>query len=95
MPGIPEALTAVVNAGPGVSTHDCPRARHGELLRLGPTLLGTQTVSSYSATLSISPLDTTKSHLITAVYSGDVNFATSTSNPVSPSGGAAGPIPSP
>jgi hypothetical protein len=79
--GIPEALTAVVNAAAGVSTSTAPTGTVS--FYDGTTLLGTQPVSSYSATLSNLALDTTKSHLITAVYSGDANFAPSTSNPVS------------
>ncbi len=81
MPGTPEALTAVINAGAGVSTSTAPTGTVS--FYDGATLLGTQQVSSYSATLSNLALDTTKSHLVTAVYSGDANFAASTSNPVS------------
>jgi trimeric autotransporter adhesin len=80
-PGIPEAFTAVVNAAPGVSTTIAPTGTVS--FYDGTTLLGTEQVSSYSATLSNVMLDTTKSHLITAVYSGDTNFAGSTSNSVS------------
>ena len=80
-PGIPEALTAVVNAASGVSTSLAPTGSVS--FYDGSTLLGTQQVSSYSATLSNVMLDTTKAHLITAVYSGDTNFAGSTSNAVS------------
>lgn len=79
--GIPVALTAVVNAASGVSTSIAPSGTVS--FYDGSTLLGTQQVSSYSATLSNLTLDTTKSHLITAVYSGDTNFAGSTSNAVS------------
>ena len=80
-PGIPEAFTAVLAAASGstggtsitgtVSFYD------------GNTLLGTATVTSYAATLSSVALDTTKSHLITAVYSGDTNWAAVTSAPLS------------
>jgi hypothetical protein len=80
-PGIPEALTAVVNAAAGVSTTIAPTGTVS--FYDGSTLLGTQQVSSYSATLSNVSLDTTKAHLITAVYSGDSNYAGSTSNAVS------------
>jgi trimeric autotransporter adhesin len=80
-PGIPVALTTVVNAAAGVSTSIAPTGTVS--FYDGSTLLGTQQVSSYSATLSNVMLDTTKSHLITAVYSGDANYAGSTSNAVS------------
>ena len=80
-PGIPMAFTAVVNAAAGVSTSIAPTGTVN--FYDGTTLLGTEQVSSYSATLSNVMLDTTKSHLITAVYSGDTNFAGSTSNAVS------------
>ena len=79
--GIPVALTAVVNAAAGVSTSVAPTGTVS--FYDGATLLGTQQVSSYSATLSNITLDTTKSHLVTAVYSGDTNYAGSTSNAVS------------
>jgi trimeric autotransporter adhesin len=79
--GIPVALTAVVNAAAGVSTSIAPTGTVS--FYDGATLLGTQQVSSYSATLSNLMLDTTKSHLVTAVYSGDTNYAGSTSNAVS------------
>jgi multisubunit Na+/H+ antiporter MnhB subunit len=79
--GIPVALTAVVNAASGVSTSIAPTGTVS--FYDGATLLGTQQVSSYSATLSNIMLDTTKSHLVTAVYSGDTNYAGSTSNAVS------------
>ena len=80
-PGIPEALTAVISAAAGISTTIAPT---GTVTFFdGSTLLGTQPVSSYSATLSNVMLDTTKSHLITAIYSGDTNYAGSTSNSVS------------
>jgi hypothetical protein len=79
--GIPVALTAVVNAASGVSTSTAPTGTVS--FYDGTTLLGTQQVSSYSATLSNIMLDTTKSHLVTAVYSGDTNYAGSTSNAVS------------
>ena len=80
-PGIPESFTAVVNAAPGVSTTIAPTGTVS--FYDGATLLGTEQVTSYSATLSNVTLDTTKAHLITAVYSGDTNFAGSTSNSVS------------
>ncbi len=80
-PGIPVALTAVINAAAGISTSLAPTGTVS--FYDGATLLGTQQVSSYSATLSNISLDTTKAHLVTAVYSGDTNFAGSTSNAVS------------
>jgi hypothetical protein len=49
----------------------------------GSTPLGTAQLASNTATLSNVTLSTTTSHLITAVYSGDNNWTTSTSTPVS------------
>jgi hypothetical protein len=48
----------------------------------GTTLLGSALLALNSATLSNVTLATGISHVITAVYSGDVNWAASTSNPV-------------
>lgn len=80
-PGIPEALTAVVNAAAGVNSGT---AITGSVSFYdGTTLLGTATISSYAATLNNVSLDTTKAHLLTAVYSGDTNWAASTSAPLS------------
>lgn len=48
----------------------------------GTTLLGTGTLAANVATLGNITLSTTAAHQITAVYSGDNNWATSTSTPV-------------
>jgi trimeric autotransporter adhesin len=80
-PGIPEALTAVVNAASGVNSGT---AITGSVSFYdGTTLLGTATISSYAATLNNITLSTTTAHLLTAVYSGDTNWAASTSAPLS------------
>lgn len=78
--GTPETLTATV----------APQTPSGSTYTItgtvsfydGTTLLGTQALTSNTATLPNVTLSTTTTHSITAVYSGDTNWATSTSTAV-------------
>jgi len=79
--GIPEAFTAVLAPASGSTGND--NITGTVSFYDGSTLLGSAAVSSYAATLSSVTLDTSKSHLITAVYSGDSNWAPVTSAPLS------------
>ena len=77
-PNTPEALTATVL--PATAPAGATVAISGTVSFYdGTTLLGQATISSNSATLSGVPLADNVAHSITAVYSGDNNWLTSTS----------------
>jgi hypothetical protein len=79
-PTVPETLTVTVapaNATSGTSTITGTVSFYD-----GTTLLGTASLTSNTATLSNVTLSPQTSHLVTAVYGGDTNWSTSTSNPV-------------
>lgn len=79
--GTPETLTATV--APSNATTGSTYSITGTVAFYdGTTLLGSATLNSNTATLSSVTLSTTTTHLITAVYSGDTSWATSTSNAV-------------
>lgn len=80
--GIPEAFTAVLAPASGSTGNDNITGTVS-FYDGGTTLLGSATVNSYSATLSSITLDTSKAHLITAVYSGDTTWAAVISAPLS------------
>jgi hypothetical protein len=74
--GTPETLTAVM--APSTTTTDYSITGTVSFYD-GTTLLGTETVSDNEAVLSVT-LSATVDHSITAVYSGDSTYATSTSS---------------
>jgi hypothetical protein len=80
-PGMPEAFTAVLAPAAGSTGND--NITGTVSFYDGTTLLGSATVNSYAATLSSITLDASKSHVITAVYSGDSTWAPVTSAPLS------------
>lgn len=73
--GTPETLTANVAVVGGGNTTVTGSISFYD----GATLLGTQPLVSNTATLGNITLSTTTAHQVTAVYSGDSNWATSTS----------------
>jgi len=80
-PGIAEVLTATV-APINPVTGTTYTITGSVAFYDGTTLLGSAILTLNAATLSNVTLSTGISHVITAVYSGDPNFAASTSNPV-------------
>lgn len=84
--GTPETFTAVITAAAG-ATATAPITGSVTFLD-GTTQLGTATVTNDSATISNVSLTGT-THSITAVYSGDANWAGSTSNALTLKGGTA------
>jgi hypothetical protein len=80
-PGIPETLTVTISplsAASGTTYSITGTVNFYD----GATLLGTSVVSANGASLANATLSSATTHLITAVYSGDTSWATSTSNPV-------------
>ncbi len=80
-PGIPEVLSATlspINPVTGTTYTITGTVAFYD----GTALLGSALVASNAATLSNVTLSTGVAHVITAVYSGDANWAASTSNPV-------------
>ncbi len=80
-PGIPEVLTATlspVNPATGTTFTITGTVAFYD----GTALLGSATIAMNAASLSNVTLSSGVSHVITAVYSGDANWAASTSNPV-------------
>ena len=75
--GVPETFTATIAPASGAST--TPITGSVKFYD-GTTLLGTVAVAADKATLPAVTLSATASHSITAVYSGDANWAASTSN---------------
>jgi hypothetical protein len=80
-PGIPETLTVAISPLSGASgtTYSITGTVN---FYDGATLLGTSVVNANGASLANVTLSSATTHLITAVYSGDTSWATSTSNPV-------------
>jgi hypothetical protein len=78
--GTPETFTATV--APLNPTATAANLTGTVTFYDGATLLGTATLAANVATLGNITLSTTAAHQITAVYSGDNNWATSTSAPV-------------
>lgn len=78
--GTPETFTATV--APTNPTSTAANLTGTVTFYDGTTLLGTGTLAANVATLGNITLSTTAAHQITAVYSGDNNWATSTSAPV-------------
>lgn len=79
--GTPETFTATV--APANTTGGTASTLTGTVTFYdGTTQLGTGTLAANVATLSNVTLSTTTAHQITAVYSGDNNWATSASTPV-------------
>lgn len=80
-PGTTETLTATV--APSVTVTGTTYTITGSVSFYdGTTLLGTALLTLNSASLSNVTLSAGVSHVLTAIYSGDTNWATSTSNPV-------------
>ena len=80
--GTPEVLTATIAPASTASTGTSYTITGTVSFYDGKTQLGTVTVSSNAATLTGVTLSNTASHSITAVYSGDTNWQTSTSAPL-------------
>lgn len=78
--GVPETLTATV--APLSGTSSTASITGTVNFYDGTKLLGSGTLSSNTATLSNITLSTAASHSLTAVYTGDSNWASSTSTPV-------------
>jgi hypothetical protein len=79
-PGVPETLTATIAAASGSS--GTATFTGTVTFYDGVSQLGTANVSSGTATLPNVTLSTTATHVITAAYSGDDSWASSTSNAV-------------
>lgn len=80
-PGATETLTATVT--PAVASTTAATITGTVSFYDGTALLGTATLTANSASLTGVALSAAKTHVITAIYSGDTNWATSTSNAVS------------
>ena len=77
----PESFTATIAASATATTTTTPMTGTVSFYD-GTTLLGTSPVASNAAVLANITLSPSTSHSITAVYSGDTTWATSTSSPV-------------